>query len=127
MELLRFTNMAQFIERPARKLSGGMYKKLALACCLIHTPELLFLDEPTLGVDPISRREFWRILYALTNITIIVSSPYMDEAERCNRIGLMRQGKVLVCATPSEVKKLGKGRTLEEAFINLVTTERTPA
>ncbi|MCU0641260.1 MAG: ABC transporter ATP-binding protein [Candidatus Margulisbacteria bacterium] len=124
--LLAFTGMLQFTQRRAAKLSGGMYKKLALACMLIHTPEVLFLDEPTLGVDPISRREFWRILYGLKDVTIIVSTPYMDEAERCNRIGLIREGKMLAVDTPDAVKRSVRAKTLEEAFINIVETGRTP-
>jgi len=107
-ELLEFTSLSQFVSRKGRNLSGGMQKKLALACNLIHTPEILFLDEPTTGVDPISRREFWRILYGLTGITIIVSTPYMDEAERCNRVGLIREGKLLLCDTPAEIKSKQK-------------------
>jgi len=122
--LLKFTGMLQFTGRRAAKLSGGMYKKLALACMLIHTPEVLFLDEPTLGVDPISRREFWRILYGLKDVTIIVSTPYMDEAERCNRIGLVREGKLLICDTPEEVKKRAGAKTLEEAFIHIVEGQK---
>jgi ABC-2 type transport system ATP-binding protein len=125
-ELLQFTGMLQFTERRAAKLSGGMYKKLALACMLIHTPEVLFLDEPTLGVDPISRREFWRILYGLKNVTIIVSTPYMDEAERCNRIGLIREGKMLKIDTPVAIKESTGAKTMEEAFINIVECGRTP-
>lgn len=125
-ELLEFTNLTQFTDRPARNLSGGMQKKLGLACNLVHTPEILFLDEPTTGVDPISRREFWRILYRLSGVTIIVTTPYMDEAERCNRIALLREGKLLVCDTPAEVKKKGEAKTLEEAFINIIECFRTP-
>jgi len=125
--LLKFTGMLQFTDRRAAKLSGGMYKKLALACMLIHTPEVLFLDEPTLGVDPISRREFWRILYGLKDVTIIVSTPYMDEAERCSRIGLIREGKMLAVDTPDAVKRSVGGKTLEEAFIKIVETGRAPA
>lgn len=122
--LLKFTGMLQFTDRRAAKLSGGMYKKLALACMLIHTPEVLFLDEPTLGVDPISRREFWRILYGLKDVTIIISTPYMDEAERCNRIALVREGKLLICDTPEEVKKRAGAKTLEEAFIHIVEGQK---
>ena len=125
--LLKFTGMLQFTDRRAAKLSGGMYKKLALACMLIHTPEVLFLDEPTLGVDPISRREFWRILYGLKDVTIIVSTPYMDEAERCSRIGLIREGKMLAVDTPDAVKRSVGGKTLEEAFIKIVETGGVPA
>ena len=120
VELLEFTNLARFKKRRAANLSGGMQKKLALVCVLIHQPELLFLDEPTTGVDPISRREFWRILYSLTNLTIVVATPYMDEAERRNRVGLIRAGKLLTCDTPSEIKKKSQTETLEEAFIKLV-------
>ena len=80
-----------------------------------------FLDEPTTGVDPISRREFWRILYGLKdNVTILVTTPYMDEAERCNRVGLIREGKLLICDTPSEIKNKVGAATLEEAFIKIV-------
>ena len=119
-ELLEFMSLAEFVKRKGRELSGGMQKKLALACNLIHTPKLLFLDEPTTGVDPISRREFWRILYGLENVTIVVSTPYMDEAERCNRVGLIREGRLLLCDVPSEIKKRANARTLEEAFINII-------
>lgn len=126
-ELLEFTKLSPFKKRKAQDLSGGMQKKLALACSLIHKPELLFLDEPTTGVDPISRREFWRILYGLKYITIIVTTPYMDEAIRCNRIGLIREGRLLICDTPSEILKKTHAKSLEEAFIILIEESRTPA
>ncbi len=119
-ELLSFTNLAPFTSRRGAQLSGGMQKKLALACNLIHTPDILMLDEPTTGVDPISRREFWRILYGLTGVTIMVTTPYMDEAERCHRVGLIREGKLLVCDTPAEVKRKAGAVSLEEAFIKIV-------
>jgi ABC-2 type transport system ATP-binding protein len=125
-ELLAFTKLADFKRRRGRDLSGGMQKKLALAGNLVHTPEVLLLDEPTTGVDPISRREFWRILYSLKNVTIMVSTPYMDEAERCNRVGLIREGKLLICDTPEEIKKRAKAKSLEEAFINIVECFETP-
>lgn len=125
-QALDFTKLEPFRTRLASKLSGGMQKKLALASCLIHTPDILFLDEPTLGVDPLSRREFWRLLYKLTNTTIVVSTPYMDEAERCNRIALVREGTLLICDTPAEIKKRTKEPTLERAFINLIECARTP-
>lgn len=113
--LLAFSNLAPFKRRRAGNLSGGMKQKLGLACALIHTPKVLFLDEPTNGVDPVSRRDFWRILYQLLKekVTIFVSTAYLDEAERCNRIGLMHQGKLLACDTPDGVKKLVKGSLLE--------------
>lgn len=105
--LLGFSNLTPFKERPAGRLSGGMKQKLGLACALIHTPEVLFLDEPTNGVDPVSRRDFWRILYDLLReeVTIFVSTAYLDEAERCTRIGLMHRGKILIEDMPVNVKK----------------------
>lgn len=113
--LLAFSNLAPFKRRRAGNLSGGMKQKLALACALIHTPKVLLLDEPTNGVDPVSRRDFWRILYQLLRekVTIFVSTSYLDEAERCSRIGLMHQGRLLACDTPSGVKKLMKGAILK--------------
>jgi ABC-2 type transport system ATP-binding protein len=119
-ELLAFTNLAPFTKRKGAQLSGGMQKKLALACNLIHTPEVLFLDEPTTGVDPLSRREFWRILHGLSAVTILVTTPYMDEAERCDRVGLIREGKLLICDTPAEIRNKVGAVSLEEAFIKLV-------
>ncbi|ABB33672.1 ABC transporter related protein [Geobacter metallireducens RCH3] len=104
--LLGFSNLTPFRDRLAGKLSGGMKQKLGLACALIHTPEILFLDEPTNGVDPVSRRDFWRILYDLLKegITIFVSTAYLDEAERCTRVGLMHRGRILVDDTPARIK-----------------------
>ena len=104
--LLEWSRLAQFRERRARQLSGGMQKKLHLCCSLIHQPELLLLDEPTTGVDPISRRELWEILYGLVErgLTLVVSTPYMDEAERCQRIALLHSGRVLRCDTPDSLR-----------------------
>lgn len=104
--LLGFSNLTPFKDRPAGKLSGGMKQKLGLACALIHTPEVLFLDEPTNGVDPVSRRDFWKILYDLLKegVTIIVSTAYLDEAERCTRMGLIHRGKILIADNPPAVK-----------------------
>ena len=106
-ELLEFTRLAPFRNRPADKLSGGMKQKLALSCSLIHRPKILFLDEPTTGVDPVSRRDFWKILSGLIKegITILMSTPYLDEAERCNRVALMNKGKILGLDTPQNIKK----------------------
>ena len=105
--LLGFSNLTPFKSRFAGKLSGGMKQKLGLACALIHTPEVLFLDEPTNGVDPVSRRDFWRILYDLLRegVTIFISTAYLDEAERCTRIGLMYRGRLLMKDEPMAVKK----------------------
>jgi ABC-2 type transport system ATP-binding protein len=113
--LLAFSNLTPFKKRLAGNLSGGMKQKLGLSCSLIHAPEVLFLDEPTNGVDPVSRRDFWRILYQLLRekVTIFVSTAYLDEAERCNRLGLMHTGKLLACETPDEVKKLMRGTIIE--------------
>ena len=113
--LLSFSNLSPFKKRQAGNLSGGMKQKLGLACALIHTPLVLFLDEPTNGVDPVSRRDFWRILYQLLKerVTIFLSTAYLDEAERCNRIGLIQNGKILALGTPDQVKKLMKRTILE--------------
>jgi ABC-2 type transport system ATP-binding protein len=105
--LLGFSNLTPFIERLAGNLSGGMKQKLGLACALVHTPEVLFLDEPTCGVDPVSRRDFWRILYDLLKeqITIFVSTAYLDEAERCTRIALIHKGNVLMVDEPARIRE----------------------
>lgn len=105
--MLEFSRLTTFKDRLAQNLSGGMKQKLALACTLMHKPDVLFLDEPTTGVDPVSRREFWRILYDLVadGMTIVVSTPYMDEAERCNRVAMMNNGKILRLDTPSAFKQ----------------------
>lgn len=114
-ELLTFSNLSPFKRRRAGNLSGGMKQKLGLACALIHTPRVLFLDEPTNGVDPVSRRDFWRLLYQLLEqrVTIFVSTAYLDEAERCNRIALLNRGRLLATGTPDEVKQLVRGVILE--------------
>ena len=107
--LLAFSNLTPFKKRLAGNLSGGMKQKLGLTCALIHTPKVLFLDEPTNGVDPVSRRDFWRILYQLLQekVTIFVSTAYLDEAERCNRVGLIHQGK----SRPGDT---GRGKEIDE-------------
>ena len=113
--LLTFARLTQFRKRRAGALSGGMQKKLGLACTLIHQPDILYLDEPTTGVDPVSRREFWDILTDLhvQGVTIVVSTPYMDEAERCSRIGLMYEGKLIECDTPEAIRQQVPGRVLQ--------------
>lgn len=113
--LLGFSNLTPFRKRLARDLSGGMKQKLGLACALIHKPEILFLDEPTNGVDPVSRRDFWRILYAMLKegVTIFVSTAYLDEAERCTRVGLMHRGRLIQCDTPQKLKEGIPGLLLE--------------
>jgi ABC-2 type transport system ATP-binding protein len=114
-ELLEFTRLTPFRGRLAERLSGGMRQKLALACTLIHTPRLIFLDEPTTGVDPVSRRDFWTILSSLlrSGITIVMATPYMDEAERSSRVGLLSGGRLLAADTPQAVKRLMRGTVVE--------------
>jgi drug efflux transport system ATP-binding protein len=113
--LLAFAGLTEFQRRRAGALSGGMQKKLALACTLIHQPEILLLDEPSTGVDPISRRQFWDILTGLhaNGTTIIVSTPYMDEADRCTRVGLMYAGRLVVCDTPQRIRQPLEGEVIE--------------
>ncbi len=115
-ELLAFAGLTQFTDRLAGKLSGGMKKKLALACSLIHEPHVVMLDEPTLGVDPVSRREFWNLLGDLRaekGLTIFVNTPYMDEAERCTQIGLIYAGQLIATGTPAQIKQMVPGHVLE--------------
>ncbi|MGD0038051.1 MAG: ABC transporter ATP-binding protein [Bacteroidota bacterium] len=120
-ELLQFTRLTSFRDRLAGQLSGGMKQKLALACTLIHTPEIIFLDEPTTGVDPVSRRDFWKILSSLlkSGITIVVSTPYLDEAERSTRVALINQGKLLNCDTPDAVKSSFHSEVVELVCDNI--------
>ncbi len=105
--LLDIARLDRFRDRPARALSGGMYKKLALACALVHEPRLLLLDEPTNGVDPISRRELWAFLYELVGegVAVLVSTPYMDEAERCSKVGLLLDGRIVASDSPASLKQ----------------------
>jgi ABC-2 type transport system ATP-binding protein len=105
-QLLQAAGMSEFRKRLAGKLSGGMKQKLGLVCALIHRPKVILLDEPTTGVDPVSRRDFWRILYQLIaeGVAILTSTAYLDEAERCHRVALLHQGKLLFCDTPANLK-----------------------
>ncbi len=114
-ELLAFCRLEPFRRRQAQHLSGGMQKKLALACSLINEPEVIFLDEPTTGVDPVSRRDFWRIItrFLSRGITVLVSTPYLDEAERFNRVALMHQGQIIACDAPQKLKSGLAGELLE--------------
>ncbi len=114
-ELLKFSNLSPFQGRLAAQLSGGMRQKLGLVCALVHRPRVLFLDEPTFGVDPVSRREFWQILYELLKggMTIFLSTAYMDEAERAHRVGLMHQGRLLTVDAPEAIKEAFEGELLE--------------
>lgn len=113
-ELLHAAGMSEFRKRMAGKLSGGMKQKLGLACALIHRPKVLLLDEPTTGVDPVSRRDFWRILYDLLaeGVAILTSTAYLDEAERCHRVALLHQGRLLFCDTPDHLKAQMQGAVL---------------
>jgi ABC-2 type transport system ATP-binding protein len=112
IQLLEAAGMSEFRKRLAGKLSGGMKQKLGLVCALIHRPKVILLDEPTTGVDPVSRRDFWRILYELVSegVAILTSTAYLDEAERCHRVALLHEGKLLFCDTPANLKAgMGKG------------------
>lgn len=118
-ELLEFTRLTNFRDRLADNLSGGMKQKLALACSLIHKPQILFLDEPTTGVDPVSRRDFWKILSNLIKegITIFMTTPYLDEAERCNRVAMMNKGEIISIDKPAEIKK-----SINKQVVEIVST-----
>lgn len=113
--LMQFSRLDPFRDRMAKNLSGGMRQKLALSCALIHTPKLLFLDEPTTGVDPLSRRDLWKLLFDLwqEGVTIIVSTPYMDEAERCTYVGFLNRGKLIASGRPDELRRRFQGGILE--------------
>lgn len=114
-KLLEFSRLTRFTEFRADKLSGGMKQKLALACTLIHEPKILFLDEPTTGVDPVSRRDFWRILSDLHSkgVTMFIATPYMDEAERCTSVAFMDSGRIALQDTPANIKARLQGGLLE--------------
>ena len=118
--LLAITRLAPFADRRADALSGGMYKKLALACALLHEPEVLLLDEPTNGVDPVSRRELWALLHEFVHggMTVLVSTPYMDEAERCHRVGLVHRGRLLLEGEPSALMR--GHASFEEVFVERI-------
>jgi ribosome-dependent ATPase len=123
-ELLDSTGLAPFSDRPAKKLSGGMRQKLGLCCCLIHDPDLLILDEPTTGVDPLSRRQFWELIDRMRSrsqgMSVIVATAYMEEAERFDWLAAMNAGKLLANGSPSELKVRAGAATLEDAFIALL-------
>jgi ABC-2 type transport system ATP-binding protein len=114
-QLLEMTQLTPFRRRLADRLSGGMKQKLALACTLVHEPDLILLDEPTTGVDPVSRREFWKLLsqFLSQGITILMSTPYLDEAERCTRVALLHEGRLLAVDEPARLRDLMPGRMVE--------------
>jgi ABC-2 type transport system ATP-binding protein len=122
--LMQFSRLEPFRTRLAANLSGGMRQKLSLSCSLIHTPKLLFLDEPTTGVDPVSRRDLWKLLFDLwqEGVTIVVSTPYMDEAERCTRVGFLSHGKLVASGRPEDLRRDFRGTILE-----VVTDQRFAA
>ena len=125
-QLLEMTQLTPFRKRLADRLSGGMKQKLALACTLVHEPELILLDEPTTGVDPVSRREFWKLLseFLSHGITILMSTPYLDEAERCSRVLLLHEGRVLACDEPSQLRADMPGAaSLEDVFVARLTAK----
>lgn len=118
-ELVHLARLDKFLDRPAGKLSGGMYKKLGLICALLRSPQVMLLDEPTNGVDPISRREFWGLLHDAVSrgILVLMSTAYMDEAERCNGVVLMEHGHVLAAGAPNVLLKKYNSRNFDELFI----------
>jgi len=118
-ELLSLTRLEKFLDRPAGKLSGGMYKKLGLMCALLRSPKIMFLDEPTNGVDPISRREFWEMLHTAVEdgILVLMTTAYMDEAERCGEVVLMENGLVLGQGEPKELLQKEKVSNFDEYFL----------
>ncbi|HYB90162.1 MAG TPA: ABC transporter ATP-binding protein [Candidatus Binataceae bacterium] len=128
-QLLAACGMSPFRDRLAGQLSGGMKRKLGIACALIHTPQLLLLDEPTTGVDPVSRRELWSILYSLVfeNVTVLVSTAYLDEAERCHRLLLMHQGRRMFFGTPDELKEMLPGAVLSVSSADPQTLQAAAA
>jgi ABC-2 type transport system ATP-binding protein len=115
--LLQASGMSEFRGRLAGKLSGGMKQKLGLTCALIHHPHVILLDEPTTGVDPISRGDLWRILYSLLaeGVTVLIATAYLDEAERCHRLALLHQGRLMFCGSPAELKRSLPGAVLSVA------------
>ena len=123
-EILRFSGLADFQRRLADDLSGGMKQKLALSCALIHHPQVLILDEPTAGVDPVSRRDLWRILYRLQadGFTVLLSTAYLDEAERCNRVGFLVRGRLTAVGTPDELR-----RRLPQTIVEITLRDASPA
>ncbi len=131
-ELLSFSQLALFQDRLARNLSGGMQKKLALACNLFHSPAVLLLDEPTTGVDPVSRKELWQFLYQLNNqgATILLTTPYMNEAQQCHRVGLVYEGRLLTHESPQRLIEEMPGEIIEliiEKKINRKTLQSLPS
>ena len=118
-ELLQVTRLHDFVDRPAGQLSGGMYKKLGLMCALLRSPRALILDEPTTGVDPISRRELWDLLYRLLDqgILIIVTTAYLDEAERCSKVHLVDSGQIVASGEPRQLLKEQKAASFDELFL----------
>jgi ABC-2 type transport system ATP-binding protein len=127
-DLLQITRLKEFVDRPAGKLSGGMYKKLGLMCALLRSPRMILLDEPTNGVDPISRREFWEMLYRLSDekILILVTTAYMDEAERCGAVHLISEGAVIAEGDPKDLLEKEKVNTFDELFLKRAREKGAP-
>lgn len=124
-ELLKITRLADFVRRPAGQLSGGMYKKLGLMCALLRSPRAVVLDEPTTGVDPISRRELWDLLYRLSDekILILMTTAYMDEAERCSRVHLLERGRLIAAGEPRRLLETEGVRSFDELFMRRAAEE----
>jgi ABC-2 type transport system ATP-binding protein len=119
-ELLRLTGLLQFSNRKAENLSGGMYKKLGLSCVLLNRPKILFLDEPTIGVDPLSRRELWDLIYTLSGkSTVILSTSYMDEAQKCQKVHILNEGKIISSGKPDDLLKQFNVNNFEKIFLTI--------
>ena len=117
-KLLEMVGLPQFADRKAGNLSGGMYKKLGVICVLLNNPDLLLLDEPTIGVDPLSRRDLWNLIHGISNeMTVICSTSYMDEAEKCDKVHILNEGKVIASDSPGNVKKQFNVKKIEEVFL----------
>ncbi|RDW21105.1 ABC transporter ATP-binding protein [Oceanobacillus arenosus] len=118
-EVMQIVNLREHLHKPVRNYSGGMKRRLSLAIALLHEPEMLILDEPTVGIDPVLRKSIWEAFYELNHkgTTIIVTTHVMDEAEKCGRLGLMRDGMMIAVGTPEELKKETNAKTIEDAFL----------
>ena len=117
-KLLEMVGLSKFADRKAGNLSGGMYKKLGVICVLLNSPDLLLLDEPTIGVDPLSRRDLWELIHGISNeMTVICSTSYMDEAEKCDKVHILNEGKVLASDLPDNIKKQFNVKKIEEVFL----------
>ncbi|MDR1431333.1 MAG: ABC transporter ATP-binding protein, partial [Propionibacteriaceae bacterium] len=125
-DILRMADLEGRENELARNLSTGWRQRLALGAAAIHNPELIFLDEPTSGVDPVARRQFWSLLYRLASkgVTLFVTTHYLDEASHCNRLAFINSGRIVAAGSPAELRAEHQGKTLDEIFVNLVDAQQ---